>query len=354
MVYAAAGAVCGAACFSMGLSDGICIGASVGAGVVDTAMTQNFSSALITIGGGAASLYMAGKDAAGGIMDKMSAGVDKAFGTGGAAGSEGSTSSCISAAANGVQALMKNKAAGEADKTAEAATQSADKIAAAFQQQNNPQFATGTNAAGYSSQGSISGPTTNSAVSGSGDTTAARETTLDPCAGQGFQGTIQCAMASDKNIPSWMGDPGFADKFQKLTGMSGEQFMDKFKNEGPGAAMAAGMGASLNAEGKGQLGQLVADLQNAIGGQSGAYAGGGRGGGRTGDKPDPFQNLFGQNGGANAVQAKSLSFNENKYTGPRRFPANVEMDRNISLFERVTSRYHFVHGREFPTQLYTR
>lgn len=370
VVYSGVAAVCGYACVVgvPGPSQMACQGSNIAAGVTDAVMTQNYMGALMTVGMSAGQMMMRGDgniiegfkkmggrsatntatsagatsvdDAALASVDAPGAdrAAEAASSNQASAGTEAATqekdhSACLTAALAGIQAFSRNASANAAGETAQAAETASNQVT----QNTAPNFSP--------TQGSSGGLSPNDPVAGARTGVAAQNTAkpteADPCNSRDFQGTIQCAMAADPSVGQWAGDPRFQKALTDLTGLSPDQFKNKVENSGPVAAISDGIGAGMGVDVKGQIAAVLGGIDQSV--ASSAYAGGGRPrGGGSGD-PD-FNSMMGDlmaQFGPKKDQNTAAGVNEARF-GNGRSPASIAEDRSISLFERVSARYHAV------------
>jgi hypothetical protein len=136
--------------------------------------------------------------------------------------------------------------------------------------------------------------------------------------------------------------------------MDPSEFLRNAMNNGPGKAVGDAVTQSSGlSENSAVQTQAAFSLAEKAGydGAYGAYAGGGsgrrRGDGNSGpDMNQMMQGLLAQFGPKDSAkeaktQAQQLKFGKNG----ERYPANVAEDRRISLFDRITHRYHLVKDR---------
>lgn len=404
MIYSGVAAVCTTSCllsftvYATVAAEYACMASSLAGGVGDMMLTKDFMGAIGAVAGVGGGVFMKGglvashtaetaaaankallaKDPAlygpfinadGSLTGAAKAGEglsQSAQNAGGIAqegaskASENDWGACLSAAGAGVQAFMKKTASDDAKKTADQNY----KAAAKLQAQNPTAQLTGFSPATASGEG-MEGSGGSGLGGGSGITDIAASESAgggkDPCSAPGagggnFQATLQCALASDKNLPPMVKDPRFARDLTKATGMSPDAFLEKVSKDGPASAMAGGTGAALTPEGVSKLGSLLAAIQDrTVNNETGyMYAGAGGGGRGRGGAEDPgfdklfsgIMNQFGPQKGAENMPlgVKGVNFGNE----PKRFPANVAEDKRVSIFERVTARYHRVSDRILP------
>lgn len=354
MVHGAVAAVCGAACVgeTTGVASMWCTGASVAGGVADAAITKQFSHAMMSLVSGAGALMGAGD-----MMNEMGNKVVSKLGgpgdffkppleEGGAANDAGS---CVTAAMEGFTMFQRGSDASEQEDIAKknrslAAQYATPKENSATMITPAPAVVMGAGSAGTSSTSGFQ--TISNVASSSG---SEKGDICNKGASGDFHAAIQCAVASDKTVPGFVNDPRFARDLAKATKMNPDDFAKKL-SENPSAAMGAAFGSATgNADLGRKMGALYAGLQSQVvrADTGSAYAG--AGGGRKGGGGEPgFDKMFGDimsQFGPKKGEEKSPGVTELNFGGPRRYPANVEEDRRVSIFERVAARYYHVSGR---------
>jgi hypothetical protein len=170
----------------------------------------------------------------------------------------------------------------------------------------------------------------------------------------GYQGFVSCAQASDPVLPPFVSEPGFQNDFKKVTGGELADFMNNDSaDEIPSQTLATLMGSSLPSTHSEKLGQVIAQMGEAVQREGGGamYAQGGGGGRGRGpaSKDDELDvnammqammgGLFPAEGAAGASMSgvRAVAF-----ANAKRGPASVAEDSHLSLFDRVTYRYFFV------------
>lgn len=388
MVYSGVAAVCGTACVASFMGWGIvdymkpiCTASSLAGGVTDAVMTKNFVTGLTSIGGAAFQTYMAGDPAMSGMarlkdgFGKMTsfgkpaaapavsaqgngvpmdpaAGPAPANGVDGAAGNAGEAAkgetdmgSCIQAGLATMQAFMKNNAAKSAEDAAQGNLQAAAKVAPTNNQTYIAPSATGQFMAGDGSRGATSQP------GGSGNLAQGEEKTASICSAGGkgdFHAAIQCAVAGDPALNGIATNPNFGNAIKQATGLNPDDFMKQVASNGPSQAVSAGMASNFGSDIGTKVAALMAGTEREMG-AGGYYAGGGGGGRRpASDDGGGFDKMFGDmmaQLGPKKDGSASPGVNGLQFGSAKRYPANVENDRFVSIFERVTSRYHTVYPR---------
>jgi|GEM_PF-4799938 len=274
-----------------------------------------------------------------------------------------SNSSCKSAAMNmglaGMQMFSANEADNAAQKNIENATEvnttPADTSFSFSAPQNSAQLAsaTVTGGASASNRAASTAPAGSSSISGQGggDSCASAKATGN------LQSALACAAATGTSLPPIVQHPNFGEMIKKATGMDAADFLKKAMNEGPGKAVgeAVVQGAGLNGNAAIQTAATFSALERAgYESSAGMYVGSG---GRKGnsdsgaDLGQMVQGLMAQFNPKTGSEGKPSSPLQLKLQkSPERFPANVAEDRRVSLFERVTHRYHAVADRVMPGQ----
>jgi len=350
-IWAATAAVCSYACYQTiagnPLNSLVCAGANTAAGVTDAVMTKNFSSALMAIGTAGVS-YVTTRNATDQLKREATARAEAAtLATGKTVVAEKTKNakdlgSCMAAATAGMQALGKNKAAGQNQQVYESSMASAEReISSATQNSPNADARpkTGTGGSGASGAGSPLAPI--------GANPESSSSVCAQAAGEGYQGVVACAMASDSNLPSFVNSPKLSDDFKRATG---QDLADFVKSEDANAASTLSdmMGGGLNSAASGKLAEVIAQLDQALrtdpGVEGTSYAqGGGSGRAPASNEQEPdlsglmksmFGGLMPTDGSGKARPGVATVIFANQ-----RNPASLFEDRTISLFDRVTYRY---------------
>jgi hypothetical protein len=277
---------------------------------------------------------------------------------------------CLNAATATIQSFSKHRSMKSGEKSAKENLESVRKLgsdaaASAGQTGFQPQGSAATAGIG----GAVTS-TSGSNITGDGSDASANAKVTSTCSaaknGSGASDVLQCALASDRALPSFVTDPRFAKEFQKNSGTSLADFLTRDGSPGAmvGAAASNGLSgaqASKLATGLGEL-EAKAPYLAQQGGDSGAgssmYRGGGAGGAGAegGDAiPDMGQMMAGlmgqigqmtqeqmQGGGENA---RPTGVSAVVFANKTRSPASIVEDRSLNIFDRVTYRYYFVGSR---------
>lgn len=223
--------------------------------------------------------------------------------------------------------------------------------------ENSSNSATNTaNAGALNSQNPNALAATAANGSGSGSQTSGGSASSDPCSGSmsSSSAVFQCAASHNPSIPAIMGTPGFAKLVQKTTGMSLGDMMSK--DTGALANAVSQMVGDLPKDQAQTVATAFENMKSKVhssGDPASAYSGGaGGGGGSRASGTDPMQMMtdFMKDfvpGGAPGKDDKSSGLSAVAFAN-RRSPASVTEDRTLSLFDRVTYRYHFV-GKQMLT-----
>lgn len=365
-------AVCVASFFGLG-SAHICTGVNLAAGIADSAVTQNFQGALMSIGSTAAMLgsnwamrkatsqtgttaaAMAGKSLGG----KIKSGLTNA---------EKDIGSCISAAMAGVQ-IYTNVAGSQSDNK-----MATDTLAAAKKLNQNSVNA-------FDPTGGNRGPelettTMGSNVLGSAGS-AARGGAMTEVAGSYFAGggacggpgagpesgasILSCALASDSTLPPSVTSPEFQQAFKDVSGTDLGKFLENANN--PTQALGAASADAMPPEQASQFAEAVQGLEAGVMAQQeeflavneATYSGGG--GGKKSDSGDPFDKsltdmmatlmgtMLPKNGAGDKDPKKSASMAAVIFANSRKPSSVIPEDKKLNLFDRITYRYFFVSNR---------
>ncbi|MCM2323979.1 MAG: hypothetical protein NDJ90_12025 [Oligoflexia bacterium] len=340
MVYTGAAALCTTACAmqwnpSAPAWEKACNVSSVGAAGYDFVKTKEFTSALGALGSFA--LQSAASKSATGVSQMTIPFTQQKV-----------AMSCISAGMHAVNAYMKNSAAEDE----RAAAKQNFALAQRVTESRGGVAFNGTGGQTGSMDGSATGGSTGSlskSSSGSADKTDSN-TTAKACSTSAktgdFQATIECAVATDPKLAGMMGSE-FGKSLQAVTGMNPSDFFKKVGEEGPSGALGGALGAQLNAEGNARLSAILKGLEARVKAENPAYARGSGGGGGGSGGPDPMDQMMASLMGnllPKDKQEQKTGVGELAFQS-KRFPANVAEDRRVSIFERITSRYHAVSPR---------
>ena len=363
-VWGGVAVVCSSACAASmmgaaitGYDQYVCMGATVVGSGTDALVTKNFASALtgiMTAGGS----Y---------LINNMNKPAEEAAKEGAKEGTKETAKqqkpqkdwgSCLSAAVATVQAYSKYSSMKSSESSVESNLQSAQQLAST---------ATGTDATNTSvlppatSSGGTAGGTAGASASRATASAAANNNVADPRSCTNFKttgsydGFIQCAVANDKTLPSFVGTPQFAKDFQKASGMPVLDFANNSKN--PTRDIAAAMGAKMNSD---QSGKLLAALRKvedhymmdeagvsyAGGGGRGSHSGGSDPGAEIGEVMGKLMGQFmpGQGEEKSPSGVNTAAFGNGLDRKLASSSVDLSQDRTISLFDRVTYRYGKVTG----------
>lgn len=160
---------------------------------------------------------------------------------------------------------------------------------------------------------------------------------------------MQCAAASDSNLPKFITSSQFPNDFRKSSGLDLGNFMSR--NDSPSSALVAAMSGPLNSDQSMRLATAVKNLEQQMPNEiTTTYSGGGGGNTSSGGSSDPamgdmLSGLMGQlmpkqDGNSPQNNQGILAFgNQN------RLIAAVPENRTVSIFDRVAYRYYFVGKR---------
>ena len=356
-VWASVSAVCTYACiasFAGGpTSEFLCMGASVAGGVTDAVLTRNFVGALMSIGS-AGMGYMANQ--AMNPAQTAAAEVPKAGMTPPATPPKKDFGACLGAATAAVQVFTKVSSMNSSEDSVKSNLESARKVTSnteAVAQQQGPDF---TPSAALSSNpndntrtgsGNYNAGVSNGSVNDSSNVTA---TCASARATNSASGTLQCAVASDRTLPSFVKDPRFPKEFQKNTGQSLSNFLAK--NDRPSSMLSGAMGNGLSATQAAKLASGLSDLERGVGvvePSNSAYSGGGGAASGGGGEEDPMAGiqdmmagLMDQMNPNKKAEDKKTGVSAVVFANRNRSPASVAEDRTLSIFARVSYRYYYV------------
>lgn len=356
-VWGAVAVVCTHACTAtmsgLPTNEYLCTGASVSGGATDAAVSKNFSNALTGLGGASAGLAANQANRANQANQADQASQPNAAATQGAepAKKKADIGACVSAAAAAQQSVAKYKSMQNNNDTVNSNLASINSIqsptqAGATADTSAPQQ--GSGAGGSSASGGDTG--------GGGLAAGGGASSSGPCAQPSSPGvTMQCAIASDRNLPAFVGNPNFAKEFQKDAGLPLNDFLSK--DGSPAPMMAAGMTHGLNPAQSAKLDAALSDLaQNTDAAPSelvaqGMYSsGGGGGGGGEGEDPAAqmgamVQDLMDKMNPNKKKEEQTTGVSAVIFANQTRSPAAVAEDRKLSIFDRITYRYYFVGRR---------
>jgi len=157
---------------------------------------------------------------------------------------------------------------------------------------------------------------------------------------------IDCATATDGNLPSYVGTPTFANAFQKASGMNLGDFLNN--SDSPGKALIAAGAGTLNAAQTAKFADAVREFETHFQLPNSAYASGGGGNGGAGNSGEPNLN--------DALAGIMSQFGPKKEGDPKdkagvttvtfgnqgKTLAISAEDRTFSIFDRITIRYHYL------------
>lgn len=168
-----------------------------------------------------------------------------------------------------------------------------------------------------------------------------------------------CAATAGSNMPSTVTSPQFGGGFQQATQMPLNSFLGNASS--PGQALAAAMDPSLDPDQQAELGAVLqqmddnppslpndADNLGDANTYAAAAAGDPNGGAPNDQNLATIANILGQmngnkKGGPNgAIDPSQIGLARVIFANQKRGPASLPMDRTLSIFDRVTFRYHFV------------
>jgi hypothetical protein len=356
-VWGGVAVVCASACAASmmgaaitGYDTYICMGATVAGGATDALVTKQFASALtgIMTAGGSYMINNMNKPAEEAIKEGSKEGTKEAAKN---QKPQKDWGSCLSSAVATVQAYSKYNQMQTSEQTVQSNLQSAQTLAsvASGTQPDASALPPPTAMGGYGG-----GSAGRSAGSVGIPSAAANNNVSDPrsCTNfktQGsYEGFIQCAVANDKTLPTFVSSGNFPKEFKNSSGIPLPEFAQNSKS--PTAALAGAMGGKMNSD---QSNKLLAALRNVesrymLDEAGTSYAGGGGGSkGGASDSGNDIGEMMGKFMGqfmpGQGEEKPKLGVNTASFGGLDRKLASVgvdlSQDRTVSLFDRVTYRY---------------
>jgi hypothetical protein len=337
-LWGAVAGVCAVACVSsmagIGTNQYVCAGANIAGTIADGVISKNFASALMSGAMGVGTSL---------ITNQMASGVAKA-GT-----KPKDYGACLSAASAAYQAHGKYQAI-QSDEDQEKTD-----LQQAVKDNSLPGTAPFIANSALTDPGATagsSGATANTTLPTTPSTTSAILTSAAACNGPATSGVmIQCAMASDASIPSFVGSQQFQNELVKNSGGD----LASLAGKSAGAAIMTAAGGALSPDQLKTLASAVKGMEQSFASQvaSAQYSSGGSGGtAGAGDGGDPnmtkmMSTLMGQ------FMPKNADGTEQKsgmamviFANQKRSPASVAEDKTLNLFDRISYRYYFV-GKSF-------
>ncbi|HLE01661.1 MAG TPA: hypothetical protein VJB59_15465 [Bdellovibrionota bacterium] len=335
-LWAATAAVCTASCFTEWSGGGaVCTGSAMVTGVTDAVMTKQYAQAITGLGMAATSYFMMGGDK----IDKGSTFKNK--------------SSCITAVTSAAQSVVKFMA----EKSQEKSAKNSLEAAKALDRSNGPGAdGTAPPAAGSGQNHDSTYISSKSGtLVGSGEP-GARDTTAQTCSNARATGNVgeamQCAAAMEPNLPGFVGSEKFADEFKKLSGSDLSDFLAR-KGETPQSAIAGSVGGALNQDQTRTLAAALGELQEKLpyelaGAEYVSSGGGGSpsGGGGDANLASLIGNMMTQFGPQKGEKPPT-GISALDFAALTRSPNLIVQDRTLSIFQRVSFRYHYVGRRLF-------
>lgn len=355
-VWTAVASICMASCIASFIPPGFsnayaCSALTLGASIGDAVQTKNFmmlATSIASAGGG----LLANR-----VGSSMGAGTSSSAGN--IAGKLGFTTgqkdigSCLSAVNAGVQAWMKSSGMKSAKKSYE------DNLKLAKAEHSGSGQAVQAPDVGSRSaatEGSTSGITGDgSSGTGGADFSSAESASSDACTNTSTGAAIiQCAIASDSTIPSGIMDPRFANDFNKISGSSLGDFLNKdfsTPSEGVGDGLAGLLPSELDAMAQQAFDGLL-PLAEAEGMSTYQGGGGSRGPAAADPNSDMAQLMAGlleklgpKADGEPGNDQRGLA--QVIFANQHRSPTAIAEDKTLNLFDRITFRYYFTSKRMF-------
>jgi hypothetical protein len=350
-VWGGVAAVCTTACANPTPAlAGTCKWSNTGGTGTDAIATKNYSSALMGIG----QQQVAGQVGKAGAQQATNA--DGSVATGGKPAPKPPSRmvACMNAATSSMQAVSKFKSAKSANQATAANTASANQL--------------GSNSAG--TVGSDPNEKSSGATAGeiyegnrplSSGASAAAAGSANICATAKATGqavaTIQCAVANDPTLPSYVATPQFLNDFKAATGGTDFSNFGSDPNQSAGDAIAQAASGGL---GNGTATQVAAVMRsmdnNEVPYEVAAY--GSNGGAPvaaapSAEEPDMTQvaqalleQMKAGQPAPNAEQAAATGIQAVVFANQNRAPASIPEDKTLSIFDRVTYRYFLVTGQK--------
>jgi hypothetical protein len=366
-VWAGVAGVCTAACaasftgVATTAGDTVCTGTNLGAAGTDAVMTKNYTSAVMNVFVNQAGIANAFNSITGKATSNASSGKSHA--------------SCMTAATSALQAVTKGLAANDAAKAADTNLAMANELPSV----NLPTVAPATAGEAVAPGGTSPAGNNANLAAGTPDASAAagantNHQALNDAGGVSAQNgsgcrdakasgssdrMIQCALAKDPTLPSFVSTPQFADELKKVSGVDLGTLLNGKRVDG-GAAVTGLSAGVLGSEKTQELGKVLAEYASDLSTLS-TYAGGGRGGAGGGGGNGEFDvngavqgllsqlNGGGDEGGRGGPRNRDLRLGG----GAGRAPAQVfsaskdgdENNRKFSIFERIAKRYFVISPR---------
>jgi hypothetical protein len=356
-VWGAIGTVCTYACtasFAGGpTNEYVCTTATIGGGATQSVLTRDFSNSLTSIaaaGGGQALNHLAGSSpSAPQAGDKATAAQQP---------KKKDIGACLNAANAISTSFGKYKSMTSNEASSEQNLKSAAAVAANAGSNDAGGFKPAERAAGGGTL-ATEGATAGGIAQGSSDAG-----TASPCSNPGSGGAVlQCAVLSDRTLPSFVTSPKFADEFQKKSGQSLSSFLTG-NDSSPTRAIGDTLGGAVPASQASKLATALETLNQGLGPEtvSGSYAEGSApaqpGSGddamaaSLGTLTQGLQDMIaGQRGAKHAETPNGVMAVDFAYrTRSPASGANISDDKHLSLFDRVTYRYYFVGRRIVSAQ----
>jgi len=328
-VWAAVAGVCASACAASVAGKYtnayICAGANLAGSITDAAVTRQFMSALSGLATAGGSI----------VLNKT---VDKTKDYG----------ACVSFIAAGTQAYIKHASIKNNKLTAKQNIE----LAAREDNQNGNYLGYG-----YTNETDTNNNTSDNTPSSAENTGVAEqeEEQSDDCSASdsgNYSGVITCALASDSTLPPFVNSPKFPAEFKKQSGQNLEDF---FSNDDPVkdsilSTLPGGLSAPVTAKMAEALDQI--EESPDIQGDGATYSSGGGGGLGVGSgDPDMgalMQGVLSQFVPKNKDGTQgSKGISSSDFIKKYRSPDSVVIDRNISIFDRITFRYLLVTKTRF-------
>jgi len=349
-VWGGVAAVCTTACANPTPAlAGTCKWSNTAGTGTDAIATKNYSSALM----GIAQQQVAGQVGKAGTQQAAAGGTPATGGTP-APKPPSRLVACMNAATSSMQAVSKYKSAKSAGQASAANTASANQLgsnsAGTVGSDPNEQSSGATAGELYEGNRPLSSGAS-AAAAGSASICATAKSTGQAVA------TIQCAVANDPTLPSYVATPQFLNDFKAATGGTDFSNFGSDPDQSAGDAIAQAASGGL---GNGTATQVAAVMRsmdnNEAPYQVAAY--GSNGGAPvaaapSAEEPDMakvaealLEQMKAGQQPQGAEQAPAIGFQAVVFANQNRAPASIPEDKTLSIFDRVTYRYYLVTGQK--------
>jgi hypothetical protein len=360
-VWGGVAAICTTACANPTPTlAGTCKWSNTAGTGTDAIATKNYSSALM----GIAQQQVAGQVGKAGTQQV--AGVQQATNADGSVATGGKPApkppsrmvACMNAATSSMQAVAKYKSAKSANQATAANTASAAQLASnsAGTVGSDPNEKSSGATAGelYEGNSPLSSGAT-AAAAGSASICATAKATGQAVA------TIQCAVANDPTLPSYVATPQFLNDFKAATGGTDFSNFGSDPDQSAGDAIAQAASGGLGNGTATQVAAVMKSMDNseapyqvaAYGSTSGSDGGAPVAAAPSAEESDMtkvaealLEQMKAGQPGQNAEQTAATGIQAVVFANQNRAPASIPEDKTLSIFDRVTYRYFLVTGQK--------